>query len=474
MVPTQGAAVPFEPGGEMFYNVEMSKTAASPGTRPGKYHIATYGCQMNAHESEKIAGVLEAMGLVRTGEAAQADVIVLNTCTIRESAEQRIIGHIGTLKKLKQRNPNLRIAVVGCLTQDIAAAQRLRRTFPFLDVILGTQDVHRLEEALNQAGAVTEHVDRRLLNDAVDKRDDISMARAAGPSAQVNIMYGCDNYCSYCIVPHVRGPERSRSAASILGELKELECKGYREVQLLGQNVNSYRDDVDFTGLLEQVLQETSFARIRFMTSHPKDLSDRLIQLIGTEKRLCSHVHLPLQSGSDNVLARMNRGYTWEEYLTLTERLRSGVPDVSLTTDLIVGFPGETDADFTCTLEAVDAVQFQAAYTFVYSARQGTPAAAMDDQVPREVKKDRIVQLIERQNSITRALNEAQVGRLEEVLVSGKASRGNGDMTGRTDAGRTVNFAGSTNLVGQIVPIRITEAKSTTLYGRLEAAAWQN
>lgn len=450
-------------------------TAFSPAGR-GRYHIATYGCQMNAHESEKIAGILESLGYQCISEPAQADVIVLNTCCIRESAEQRILGHIGTLKKYKERNPDLRIAVVGCLPQQPGAQERLGRSFPFLDVILGTQDLHRLGPALAESRRlrIREHLESSQLNEEVDKRDALPMARTAGPSAQVNIMYGCSNYCAYCIVPHVRGPERSRSPHSILAELEVLAGQGVREVQLLGQNVNSYENGVDFAGLLRLILEQTSFDRIRFMTSHPKDLSVALIELMASEKRLCSHIHLPLQSGSDSILRAMNRRYTFEQYLGLVGRIRDSVPDVALTTDLIVGFPGETAEDFARTLDAVDAVRFAAAYTFVYSPRRGTKAAEMTPQISKEVKKERITQLIDRQNEITRELNGALVGQVQEVLVTGPAARGDGAVTGRTDGGRTVNFPGPETLTGQIVPVRITQAKSTTLFGRLEESGWRS
>lgn len=449
-------------------------TEFSTGAR-GLYHIATYGCQMNAHESEKLAGLLESAGYSAADDPGQADVIVLNTCCIRESAEQRIIGHIGTLKKYKERNPDLRIAVVGCLSQQADAAERLRRSFPFLDVILGTQEAGRLLSALkaSKKAPVVERLYGEEAGQDADLRDSGPMKRAAGPRAQVNIMYGCENYCTYCVVPYVRGPERSRSVRSILQELADLEAQGYREIQLLGQNVNSYRSDRDFCGLLQEILDRTTFDRIRFMTSHPKDLSDALIELVGREQRLCSHIHLPLQSGSDDVLRRMNRRYTLRQYLDLVGRIRSGVPDVALTTDLIVGFPGETEDDFRRTLDAVEAVRFAGAYTFVYSPRRGTAAAKMQPQVPKDVRKDRIVRLLEAQNAITREVNEEQVGRLEPVLVTGPAVRGTGDLTGRTDAGRTVNFAGPAELVGQIVPVRITAARSATLFGELEEA-WQN
>lgn len=429
------------------------------------YYIETYGCQMNAHEAEKIAGIMEGLGYTKAAGPESADVCILNTCCIRDSAEQRIIGRIGTLKKLKAQNPAVRIAVVGCLPQQDGAAARLKRSFPFLDILLGTQDLKSLAEALVKDISTDVQLPRENLNDNVDARDQVAMRRNAGPSAYVNIMYGCNNYCSYCIVPYVRGPERSRSAADILHEITELEQQGYREVVLLGQNVNSYDGNTDFAGLLDEIIRSSGIDRIRFMTSHPKDLSDRLIDRIAGESRICSHIHLPLQSGSDAVLASMNRKYTADAYRRLTERIRSAVRDTAITTDLIVGYPGETDADFARTLDMVDAVQFDAAYTFVYSPRKGTKAAAMPEQISKEIKKARIMELIAKQNAITYARNAARIGRTEDVLVTGPSLRDSRHLTGRTDGGRTVNFAGPSELVGQIVPVYITQAKAATLFG---------
>lgn len=431
------------------------------------YYVETYGCQMNAHESEKIAGILEELGYAPAAEE-QADILILNTCCIRDSAEQRIIGRLGTLKKRKAANPRICIGVVGCLPQQEGAQARLRRSFPFLDIILGTQDLGALREALGAGTPVYRHADTAVLNENVNERDQIPMRRGMGPAAYVNIMYGCNNYCSYCIVPYVRGPERSRDAGRVIREIQALQENGFREITLLGQNVNSYSAGMDFAGLLDRILAQTDIPRIRFMTSHPKDLSDRLIDRMACHSRLCPHIHLPLQSGSDAVLQSMNRRYTAAQFLRLTERIRSAVPEVAITTDLIVGYPGETEQDFLQTMEMVGTIQFDAAYTFVYSPRKGTAAAAMAAQIPKETKKERITALISRQNAITYARNAVRVGRVEEVLVTGPSRRDPRQLTGRTPDAHTVNFDGTPDLVGKIVPVRITQAKRTTLSGRLE------
>lgn len=317
------------------------------------------------------------------------------------------------------------------------------------------------------------HVSSEALNAQPDARDMVPMQRNAPPCAYVNIMYGCNNYCSYCIVPYVRGPESSRSPQSIIREIGDLVGKGYKDITLLGQNVNSYASDLSFTDLLIRVLEETSIERLRFMTSHPKDLSQDLIVLLGKEDRLCPHIHLPVQSGSDRILSAMNRKYTCGQYLDLVDRIRDTVPEVVLTTDLIVGFPGETTEDFNATLSLVRQVRFDAAYTFVYSPRMGTKAAAMTNQISKEEKKRRIMELIDLQNAITREINADAVGKVYEVLVESKSARNPNDVCGRTAGGKTVNFPGSRTLIGKIVPVRVTEAKSTTLFGQQEGV-WAN
>lgn len=431
------------------------------------YRVDTYGCQMNTHESEKIAGILEAMGLIEAPPEQEPDVLVLNTCCVRDSAEQRIIGHIGTLKKHKESNPRMLICVAGCLTQQEGMARKLTKTFPFLDVILGTHSLPQLGEALAQRVETGKRV--ILVSSESAQENETVMRRHPGPLAQTNIMYGCNNFCSYCIVPYVRGPERSREATSVLAEVRNLAKSGYREVTLLGQNVNSYADSAgtDFPQLLRMVARESGIERIRFMTSHPKDLTQDLIDVIASEPNVCNHVHLPAQSGSDDILRSMNRRYTSSSYMDIVRRLKEAIPGIAITTDLIVGYPGETDADFEQTLDLVRDVRFDAAFTFVYSPRQGTRAAALPDQISPEVKKARIMRLIEVQNEISHQINEAWVGREVRILVEGPSARGEGTMAGRTQESKMVNFPGETDLTGQFATVRIVQAKTNTLFGDL-------
>lgn len=434
----------------------MEKAKMAPRT----YRIDTYGCQMNAHESEKISGMLDSLGLVPASENEIEDVRILNTCCIRDSAEQRIIGHIGTLKKLKHEKPDMVLAVVGCMSARSDAASKLRRTFPYIDIILGTSDITELPERISEllsldvGGARVDH--------------ETVAHRNGGPLAFVNVMYGCDNFCSYCIVPYVRGRERSRDEDDILREITRLTSEGYREITLLGQNVNSYQGGGDrFAELLNRISSETSVDRIRFMTSHPKDMSPALIRALRDIPHLCAGVHLPVQSGSDKVLASMNRKYTRCHYLSLVDSLRTSVPGIVLTTDVIVGYPGESGSDFLDTISLMENVRFDAAYTFVYSPRTGTRAASLPDQVDAAEKKRRIMELVDLQNHITRDINAGYRGRIEEVLVEGSSARGT-DMCGRTYGGKMVNFSGPESLVSELINVRITEARGTTLYGVIE------
>lgn len=450
---------------QMLYNEDMiSEEQSFAPAAAGTYAVQTYGCQMNAHESEKIAGVLEGLGLAEAPEGSPPDVLVLNTCCIRDSAEQRIIGHIGTLKKQKAGRPDMVIAVVGCLTARESAAARLRRTFPFVDIVLGTADIDLLPSRIAEAMHLRSQMPLPAYGDSTVHRDGLVRA-------YVNAMYGCNNFCSYCIVPYVRGRERSRPVDDILREVNDLCAVGYREVMLLGQNVNSYQGGGErFADLLRAVADETPVSRIRFMTCHPKDLSPALIRAVKESQKICSHVHLPVQSGSDRILDSMNRKYTRAQYLDLVEALRDAVPEIALTTDVIVAYPGEEPEDFDDTMRLMEDVRFDAAYTFVYSPREGTRAAQLGGQVDRAERKRRIMELVELQNEITRQRNAARVGQVETVLVEGLSARG-ADMCGRTDGGRMVNFRGSEELIGQFVPVRITETRGATLVGEAEGIA---
>ena len=431
-----------------------------------KYKVITYGCQMNEHESEKIRGMVEELGYV-PATSDDYDLAIFNTCCIRENAEKKIFGNIGALKKRKAENKKMIIAVCGCMTQQKKVAERMYRSFPFVDIILGTHNISSFAQMLEYKYFEKKRI--MELTDDTGITEGIPLKREEGPLASVNIMYGCNNFCSYCIVPYVRGRERSRNTRAILDEINNLTAEGYREVLLLGQNVNSYHGDdaSDFPQLLKKICKETSIKRLRFMTSHPKDLSDDLIEVIKDNKALCKHIHLPVQSGSSEILKRMNRAYTREQYLEKIAMIRSTIPEMIITTDIIVGFPGETEADYKETLSLIRGVEFDSAYTFVYSKREGTKAALMENTVDEALQKSRIMELIDVQNEITERKNAARVGKIEAVLVEGASKRDNNHMCGRTDGGITVNFPGSSDLGGKFVDVKITQAKRTTLFGEL-------
>lgn len=430
-----------------------------------KYHIITYGCQMNAHESEKIAGLLEKMGYGLADSKEDADFILFNTCCVRENAEQKTFGNVGRIKKLKLRNKELLVAVCGCMMQQKQAAQKLLDTFPFVDIVFGTHNIHELPNMILTVKEKHERVYQAP--ELTELHDDVPQKRAAGPLASVNIMYGCNNFCSYCIVPYVRGRERSRNAEEIIREIAELSPHGYREVMLLGQNVNSYDGGIGFPQLLTRICEETDIPRIRFMTSHPKDLSDELISVIGRYPQICRHIHLPVQSGSSRILREMNRNYTREAYIGLVEKIRKNIPGIAITTDIIVGFPGETEADFADTLSLVREIRFDSAFTFVYSPRSGTRAAEMPDQIGEEIQSKRIIELVALQNEITEQRNREYVGKTLEVLVEGISTRDSGHMCGRTSTSKMVNFPGPPSLTGEFADIKITQGKKTTLFGEM-------
>ncbi|MDL2238366.1 tRNA (N6-isopentenyl adenosine(37)-C2)-methylthiotransferase MiaB [Christensenellaceae bacterium OttesenSCG-928-K19] len=432
------------------------------------YHIVTYGCQMNDHESEKLGGILEQVGYVPVNTIAEADLILFNTCCVRDNAEQKVYGNVGALKKRKEENPDLLLVVSGCMTQQAQAANKLAQTFPFVDIILGTHNQYELAELIAERLLDGKTI-LNVLPEATGVHEDIPVKRQGGPLAFVNIMYGCNNFCSYCIVPYVRGRERSRLPQHIIQEITELVQNGYKEVMLLGQNVNSYHGEgsVSFPQLLQMICEQTKISRIRFMTSHPKDLSDELIAAMAAHPQICKHIHLPVQAGSDSVLYTMNRGYTRGQYLLLIEKLRMAMPDIVITTDIIVGFPGETVHDFEETLSLIREVRFDSAFTFVYSKRSGTKAAKMEGEIPPEEQRDRIVHLIDIQNAITEEKNKAYEGKDECVLVESTSTRDKNHICGRTEGGKMVNFAGDEGLIGSFKTVHISQAKRTTLFGEL-------
>ena len=432
------------------------------------FHIVTYGCQMNLHESEKIAGLLSELGYDRCDSMESADIIVFNTCCIRENAENHAYGNIGMLKKLKANNRNLIIAVGGCLPQQMKKAENLHEKFPFVDIIFGTHNLGKLKDYI-----IAKQTRRKALI-AIEECDGNvpegeSTQRTSYPNAWVNITYGCNNFCSYCIVPYVRGRERSRQSQNVLDEVKRLLDEGYREITLLGQNVNSYvspSDNMRFPELLSKIAALDGKFRLKFMTSHPKDFSEELAKVIAQNSKICHCLHLPVQSGSDRILKQMNRKYTSDDYLQKIEILKKYVPDCAVTTDLIVGFPGETEEDFEATLELVRKVNFSSAFTFVYSKRDGTKAASMPDQIPEEVSKRRIIQLIDLVNAQTRAHSAKCVGQTVEILCEGFDEK-KGLYLGREEHGRMGYFSCESDVIGQFVDIKVNQANGISLYGDL-------
>ncbi len=434
-----------------------------------KYFIKTWGCQMNIHDSEKISGTLSSLGYSATNSEKQADLIVFNTCCVREHAELKVYGNLGRLKKLKEQKGDLIIVVCGCMMQQKEVAEHIADRYPFVDIIFGTDKLHKLAEFIANAKVtdktiidIRENAEGRII-------EGISHNREERVKAWVAAMHGCDNYCSYCIVPYVRGRERSRQKEHILKEVRALGQSGYKEITLLGQNVNSYgkgmKDGVDFAGLLREVNNIGGIERIRFMTSHPKDLSNELIYAIRDCNKVCEHIHLPFQAGSNKVLFKMNRKYTKEQYLDLIDRIKAEIPKVSLTTDIIVGFPGESEEDFRHTLDVVKRVRFDSAFTFIYSKRSGTPAAKMEGHVPKEVKHDRLRRLLGLVEGITTENSNSMKGEILEVLVEGVSKTHSGRLTGRTRTNRIVHFEGKAELIGELVDVKITEPRGWFLIG---------
>lgn len=432
-----------------------------------KYLFRTYGCQMNEHDTEIMEGMLNELGYSPTIREEEADFIIFNTCSVRENADNKVFGEIGRMKNVKRQNPNMLLALCGCMAQQQTVVDRILKSYPQVDMVFGTHNIHRLPELVEQA-----ILSKETIIDVWETEGDIienlPRARKDGLKAWVTIMYGCNNFCTYCIVPHTRGRERSRSAENIISELRQLKEEGYKEVTLLGQNVNSYgqdlEDPIDFPDLLQQI-DEIGIERIRFMTSHPKDFTDKLIDVIKNGKNICEQVHLPFQAGSDEVLKRMNRKHSKEWYLERIRAIKEAIPNVSLSTDIIVGFPDETEEQFQDTLDIVRQVEFDLAYTFIYSPRTGTPAANLTDSIAMHDKKRRFQELITTQNEISKKKNLAYVGQIVEVLVEGHSKTNQDKLSGRTRTNKVVNFVGDESLIGQFVNIKIEEAKTWSLEG---------
>lgn len=430
--------------------------------RPLRVFNLVVGCQMNAKDSEKLLGILKEIGYVETEQEEQADLVIYNTCTVRENANQKVYGRLGYLKRLKQANPSMQIVLCGCMMQEPNVVTTIKKSYRFVDVVFGTHNIFKLAELLytrRESGSMV--ID--IWEGTKDIVEDLPAERKYAFKSGVNIMFGCNNFCTYCIVPYVRGRERSREPEEIIKEIKELVADGVVEVMLLGQNVNSYgktlEQPISFAELLCRVEEIDGLKRIRFMTSHPKDLSDELIEVMSHSKKICRHLHLPLQSGSSRILEKMNRRYTKEKYLELAHKIRTAIPDISLTTDIIVGFPGETEEDFQETLDVVKKVQYDSAFTFIYSKRTGTPAAAMEEQVSEEVVKDRFNRLLKEVQSISAKMSSRDTGKVVEVLVEGKNEHREGYLDGRMSNNNLVHFKGDSSLIGSLISVRLDESK---------------
>lgn len=431
------------------------------------YHIITYGCQMNEHDSENISGMLEALDYSHTPNPEEADVVVMNTCSVREHADKRFFGMLGQFKKQKKNNPDFIICICGCMPQQPHIVEEIRKSFSWVDIVFGTQTIAEFPNLLMERIRTGKKQFSIIANNE-EIPEEKESKREFKHKALVNITYGCNNFCTYCIVPYTRGREKSRSLRAVKQEIINLVNDGVKEVMLLGQNVNSFRDTDgnNFAALIRALDEVEGLERIRFMTSHPKDLSDELIACFGDCKKLCHNIHLPVQSGSDEVLRRMNRHYNRERYMEIVEKLRATCPDLSISTDIIVGFPGETEEDFLDTLSLVREVEYDSAFTFIYSPRVGTPAAKYDNQIPENIKHERFDRLVEEVNRCSAKKNSEYLGKIVTVMVDGPSKNDAGAWSGRTDTFKLVNFTSEEPLTeGQMVSVRITETKTFSLDG---------
>lgn len=429
------------------------------------FYIKTYGCQMNVHDSEEIKGILVNIGFQETKEMEDADIVILNTCAIRENAHDKVFGFLGRVKHLKKAKPELICCVGGCMPQQENVAQVLKEKYPYVDIVFGTHNINDLGKMIIDC---KHKQDIEVYSIEGNVYEGMNYVRDSKYTAWVNIMYGCDKFCTYCIVPYTRGRQRSRKMEDILKEVEDLKNHGYQEVTLLGQNVNAYGKDLnvnyDFATLLENVAK-TNIPRIRFVTSHPWDFTDEMIDMIAKYSNIMPYIHLPLQSGSSHILKLMGRRYTKEEYLTLFHQIKERIPGVSITTDIIVGFPNETEADFLETLDVVNACQFDGAFTFIYSPREGTPAAKIKDNIDMKIKEERLHQLNELVNQYSLKHNQEYLGKTVKVLIIEPSEKGEGKMCGYTETMKLVNVSGAENDLGKIIPVRITDAKSFSLDG---------
>ncbi|WP_058953701.1 tRNA (N6-isopentenyl adenosine(37)-C2)-methylthiotransferase MiaB [Clostridium tyrobutyricum] len=432
------------------------------------FFIETWGCQMNEEDSEKLSGMLKSIGYTKTTQKDTADIIIFNTCCVRENAELKVYGNLGMLRKLKKNNPELIIAVCGCMMQQKNMAKDMIKRFPFVDIIFGTHNAYKFPEYLNRV-----RYGEKSIIEIQNKEDGIvegiPIDRESNIKGFVTIMYGCNNFCTYCIVPYVRGRERSRLPENIENEIKSMVEKGYKEITLLGQNVNSYGKNlnpkVSFAQLLRRINNIDGIERIRFMTPHPKDFTDDVIEAIKQCDKICEHIHLPVQSGSTRILKKMNRNYSKEQYLKVVDKIKRSIPNAAITTDIIVGFPGETELDFEETLDLAKKVQYDSAFTFIYSKRKGTPADEMGEQISDDIKHERFNRLVDVINNSSAKNNKLYLGKSEEVLVEGLSKNDNTKLMGRTRTGKLVNFLGNSDNIGKLTNVHINSTNSFSLSG---------
>ena len=465
--------IPEDDTRRQYYYIEKAKEYVRKESeeigRPLTFCVTTFGCQMNARDSEKLRGILERIGYQEAQEET-ADFVIYNTCTVRENANTRVYGRLGQLKPRKKENPHMRIGLCGYMMQEPEVVEKLKKSYRFVDIIFGTHNIFKFAELITERYETGKMV-VDIWKDTDKIVEDLPNDRKYFFKSGVNIMFGCNNFCSYCIVPYVRGRERSRDPQAIISEIRKLVADGVVEVMLLGQNVNSYGKNLEhpmtFAKLLQEIEKIEGLERIRFMTSHPKDLSDELIEVMGQSKKICKHLHLPVQSGSTRILQKMNRRYTKEQYLELVAKIRKAVPDISLTTDIIVGFPGETEEDFQETLDIVRKVRYDSAFTFIYSRRTGTPAAAMPDQIPENVVKDRFDRLLKEVQTIASEVCAVHEGTVQTALIEGVSEHDSSMVTGRLSNNLLVHLKGSKELIGQLIPVQLTECKGFYYLGEM-------
>lgn len=456
-----------------YYFMEIAKQyvaqIAEQKGRPLTFCVNTFGCQMNARDSEKLTGILEKIGYVKK-ETEDADFVIYNTCTVRENANNKVYGRLGYLNSQKKKNKDMMIGLCGCMMQEPKVVEKIRTSYRFVDLVFGTHNIYKFAELI-VAALESESMIIDIWEDTDKIVEDLPVERKYKFKSGVNIMFGCNNFCSYCIVPYVRGRERSREPKDIIREIEHLVADGVVEIMLLGQNVNSYGKNLEnpltFAQLLEEIEKIEGLERIRFMTSHPKDLSDELIEVLGRSEKICKHLHLPLQSGSSRVLKEMNRHYDKEQYLQLVKKIRAAVPDIALTTDIIVGFPGETEEDFLETMDVVQKVEYDSAFTFIYSKRTGTPAAAKEDQIPEEVVKDRFDRLLHEVQEIGSRKARALTGTVQKVLVEEVNAQDGQLVTGRLSNNSVVHLKGSPELIGRMVDVSLDECKGFYYLGTM-------